>query len=131
MHLKKNGYTWLHYLGRIYVSYLLDTPFGQLDYGFTTECRLVMIFFTWYIVKLDYYVTLCSAFHILILANYIIHLGIKMVSWSWVVGDVPKTPEFSYHIQENCLFLPAKKSCSLKATRSSKSAFLITGGQMY
>ena len=81
-----------------------DIPFERLDDGYTTKCRLCMIFVTWCIVKLYCYVALCSACHILILANYIRHLGIKMISCSWVVDDVTKTPEFSDHIQLNCLF---------------------------
>ena len=101
------------------------TSAEKLDDGYTTECRLGMIFVTWFIVKLDFYVTLCSACHILILANYISHMGIKMISQRWVVDDVTKTPDFSDHIQLNCLFL-TKTYISLKTTRSSKSAFLIT-----
>ena len=126
-----NGDTWLHDIGGGYVSYISYIPFELLDCGYTTENILGMRYVTWCIVKLDCYVTLCSTFCILIVSNDISHKGIKMIYWSWLVGDVTKTPEFSYHIQENCLFLPAKKYCSLKATRSSKSAFLITGDQMY
>ena len=126
-----DGDKWLHDLGGGYVSYISYIPFERLDDGYKTECRLWMRFFTWWIVKLDCYVTLCSACHILIVASDIIHMGIKMISWSWVVGDVTNTPDFSDHIQVNCLFFTREKSCSLKATRSSKSAFLITGDQMY
>ena len=126
-----DGETWLHDLGVIYVSYISNIPFEQLDYGYTTKFILGMRFVTWCIVKLDCYVILCSAFHILIVANDIIHMGIKIISWIWVVGYLTKTPDFSDQIQVNCLFFTREKSCSLKATRSSKSAFLITGDQMY
>ena len=100
-----NGETLLHDLVGIAVSYLSDTSFGLLDNGYTTECRLGMIFFTWCIVKLYFYVTFCSSWRILIVANYISHLGIKMISWSWGVGGVTKTSDFSGHIKVNCLFL--------------------------
>ena len=63
-----------------------------------------MRFVTWCIVKLDCYVNLCSACYILIVSNDIIHMGIKMMSWSWVVGDVTNTPDFYDHIQVNFLF---------------------------
>ena len=69
--------------------------------------------------------------HIIIVANYISHLGIKMISWRWVVGDVTKTPEFSDQIQVNCLFFTREKYVALKTTRSSKSVFLITWYQMH
>ena len=121
----------MHDLGGIYVSYLSYITFKRIDDGYTTECRLGMRFFTWCIFELDCYVTLFSACNILIVANYISHLGIKMISWRWVVGDVTKTPEFSDHIQVNCLFFTREKYFALKTTRSSKSAFLITGEQMY
>ena len=100
-----DGEIWLYDLGGIYVSYISHIPFERLDYGYTTECRLEMRFVTWCIVKLDCYVTLCSACNILIVANDIKHLGIKMISWIWLAGDVTKAPEFSYHIQVNCLYL--------------------------
>ena len=99
----------LHDLGGIYVYYLSYIPFERLDYGYTTECILEMIFVTWCIVKLDCYVTLCSACHILIVANDISHLGIKMISWIWVVGVVTKTHDFYDHIQVNCLFFTGEK----------------------
>ena len=121
----------MHDLGGISVPYLSYTPFERLYYGYTTECRLGMRFVTWCIVKLDCYVTLLSAYHILIVSNYIIHLGIKMISWIWVVGDVTKTPDFSDHIQLYCLLFTRGKYFALKTTRSSKSAFLITGDQMH
>ena len=126
-----DGETWLHDLGVIYVSYLSCIPFERLDDRKTTECRLGVRFVTWCIVKLYCYVILCSACHILIVANYISHLGIKMISWIWLFGDVTNTPEFSYHIQVNCLFFTCEESCSLKTTQSIKNAFLITGDQMY
>ena len=88
----------LNKLGGVYVSYHSDTTFERLDYGYTTECRLGMIFVTWCIVKLYCHVTLCITFHILIVSNYISHLGIKVISWSWLVGDVTKILDFSDHI---------------------------------
>ena len=103
-----DGETWLHDSGEIYVSYLSYIPFEWLDDGYTTECRLGMIFVTWCIVKLDCYVILCSACHILIVANYISHMGIQIISWRRVVGDVINITEFSDHIQVNYLFLPVK-----------------------
>ena len=103
-----DGETWLHDLGGVSVSFISYTPFEKLDDGYTTECRLGMRFVTWCIVKLDCYVTLYIACHIIIVSNDIIHLGIKMISGSWVVGEVTKTPDFSDHIQVNCLFLPVK-----------------------
>ena len=98
--------TWLNDLGGGYVSYLSYTPFERLDDGYTTECRLGMIFFTWCIVKLDYYVTLCSDCHILIVANDSIHMGIKMISWVWVVGYVTKTPDFYDHTSKLLICYP-------------------------
>ena len=50
-----------------------------------------------------------------------------MISWRWVVGDVTKTPEFSDHIQVNCLFFTLENYFALKTTRYSKCAFPITG----
>ena len=126
-----DGETLFHDLGDIYVSYLSYIPFERLDDRYTTECRLGIRIVTWCIVKLDCYVTLFSDFHILIVANDIRYLGIKMISWSWVVGDVTNTPDFSDHIQVNCLFFTREKYCSLKATQSSKFAFLITRDKMY
>ena len=93
-----DGEIWLHDLGEISVSYLSDIPVEQLNDGYTTECRLVMIFVTWCIVKLYCYVTLSIACHILIVANDISHLGIKKSSRSWGVGDVTKTSIFSDNI---------------------------------
>ena len=84
-------------------------PFEQLDDGYKTECRLGMGFVTWCIFKLDFYITLFKACRILIVANYISHLGIKMISWIWVAGDVTKTPDFSDPIQVNCLFFTREK----------------------
>ena len=46
-----NGGTLLHYLWGVGVSYHSDTPFEELDYGYTTECILGMIFFTWCMLK--------------------------------------------------------------------------------
>ena len=93
-----DGETWLHYLEGLSVSYPSDITFGRLYGGLKTECILGMIFVTWCIVKLYCYVTLFSACHILIVANDISHLGIKMISWRWVVGNVTNTSEFSHHI---------------------------------
>ena len=42
-----NGETWFHNLGGLDVSYHSDTPFERIDYGYTTKCRLGMIFITW------------------------------------------------------------------------------------
>ena len=78
-----NGVTFLHNLWGLDVSYLPDIPFELLDNGYTTDCKLGVIFVTWCIVKLDCYVNLFSACNILIVANYISHMGIKMISWSW------------------------------------------------
>ena len=75
-----------------------DTPFERIDDGYITECKLGMIFVTWCIVKLYFYVNLCITCHIIILSNYIIHMGIKVIFWIWVVGDVTKIPDFSDHI---------------------------------
>ena len=119
----------MHNLGGISVSYLSYIPLERIDDVYTTECRLGMRFVTWCIFELDCYVTLFSVCNILNVANYISHMGIKMISWRWVVGDVTNTPEFSDHIQVNCLFFTREKYFALKTTRSSKSAFLITGDQ--
>ena len=126
-----DGDTQLHDLGGIYISYLAYIPFERLDDGYTTECRLGMRFVTWCIVKLYFYVNLCRSCNIIIVANYTIHLGIKIIYCSWVVGDVTKTPNFYEHIQVNYSFFTREKYCSIKATRSSQSAFLITGYKMY
>ena len=77
-----DGDTWLHDLGGIYVAYISYIPFEKIDDGYTNECRLGMRFVNLCIVKLDCYVTLCRACHILVVDKYIIHLGIKMISWS-------------------------------------------------
>ena len=93
-----DGETWFHDLGVLDVSYNSDTPFEQLDDGYTTECRIGIIFVTWCIVKLYCHVTLCITCHILIVSNNIIHLVIKVISWIWVFGDVNKIPDFSDNI---------------------------------
>ena len=93
-----DGETWLHDFGELAVSYHSDTPLEWIDYGYTTECRLGMRFFTCCIVKLYCHVTLCIVCHIIVLSNDISHLGIKVISWSWVVGDVTKIPDFPDHI---------------------------------
>ena len=92
------GETYLNNLGGVSVSYTSYIPIERIAYGYKTECRLWMRFVTWCIVKLDCYVTLCSACNILIVANNISHMGIKIISWIWVVVDVTKIPEFSDHI---------------------------------
>ena len=69
-------------------------PFERLDNGYITECILGMSFVTWCIVELDCYATLCIACHILIVSHDISHLGIKMISWGWLVGDASKASEF-------------------------------------
>ena len=109
-----DGETQLYDLGGISVSYILYIPFERLDCGYKTECRPGMRFVTWCIFKLDCYVNLFSACRILIVANSISHLGIKMISWIWVFGDVTKTLAFYDHIQVNCLFLPVKNIFPLK-----------------
>ena len=74
---------------------IIQTPIDQLDDGYTTKCRLGMIFVTWCIVKLYFHVTLCITCNILIVSNDIRHLGIKVISQRWVVGDVTNIPDFS------------------------------------
>ena len=71
--------TWLHDLGGLDFSYIIDIPFERLDGGYTTECRIGMVFFTWCIIKLDCYVTLCISSHILIVANNISHMEIILI----------------------------------------------------
>ena len=88
----------MHTLGVVDVSYYSYTPFEQLDYGYTTERRLGIRFGTWCIVKLYCHVTVCITCHKLIVYNYISYLGIKVISWIWVVGDVTKIPDFSDNI---------------------------------
>ena len=67
----------------------------KIDDEYTNECRLRIRFVTWFIVKLYCHVTLYITCHILIVSNDIIHMGIKVISWSWLVGDVTKIPDFS------------------------------------
>ena len=83
----------------IFYTYSLKKSSGD-----TTECILGMIFVTWCILKLDFYVTLWSTCLILIVYNYIIHIGRKMISWIWLVGDIAMISDFSDHIQSNCFF---------------------------
>ena len=90
--------TWLHDLGGLAFSYILDIPFERLDGGYTTEFRIGMVFFTWCIIKLDCYVTLCISSHILIVANNISHMGIKMISWILIVGVVTNISDSYDHI---------------------------------
>ena len=71
------GETWLHDFGGIYDSYISDIYFELITAVDTTECRLDMIFGTWCIFSLNYYVAFCSNYIILVVAKYINHLGIK------------------------------------------------------
>ena len=66
--------------GRRGVSYLSYIHSEILASGYTTKCRLGVIFFTWYIVKLGCYVS-----------NYIIHIVSKMISRTWLFCDVTIT----------------------------------------
>ena len=93
-----DGETSLHELEGLDVSYHSYTSFEKLDNEYTTDCRLGIIFVTWCIVKLYCHVTLYITCHILIVSNDIIHMGIKVISWSWLVGDVTKIPDFSDHL---------------------------------
>ena len=93
-----DGDKWLHDLGGLDFTYHSGTPFERLDDANKTECRLGMIFFTCYIVKLYCHVTVCITCHILIVFNDIIYLGTKMISWIWEVGDVTNIPDFSDNI---------------------------------
>ena len=86
------------WFGGIDVSYISGIHVKRISDGDTTECGLGMKFVTWCIVKLYFFVTLCSDCRIFIVANDISHLGIKMTSWIWRVGDVTKTSEFYDHI---------------------------------
>ena len=72
---------------------------------------------------------LYAALVLIIVANDISHLRKNMISMRWGVYDVTKTTDFSDHIQVNYLFFTREKYFSLEETRSSKSAFLITGDQ--
>ena len=47
--------------------------------------------------KSDVIVT-SQTYYILIVANSISRMGIKMIYWSWVIGDVTKIPDLSYYI---------------------------------
>ena len=77
-----DGDTWLNDSGWLAVYYLSDITPERLDDGYTTECRIGMIFVTGCIDKLYYHVTLCISCHILIVSNDISHLGIKVISRS-------------------------------------------------
>ena len=87
---------WLHGLGGLVDSYLSDIIFDQLSAGDTTDCRLGMVYVTCCIVRLYRYVTFCHACIILFIVNYITHMGIKIISWSWGVCDVTMISDFSY-----------------------------------
>ena len=93
-----NGDTCLHDLGGGAINYLSYIPFEQIYCGHTTECIIGMRFFIWCIIKLDFYVTFCGAFHTLTVANNISHLGIKFFSWRWGVSGVTKKLDFYDHI---------------------------------
>ena len=93
-----DGEKLLHDLGGVAVYYISDIHFELLDAGDTTKFIRGMIFFTWCIVKLNCYFTFFGACIILFVVNDIIHMGIKMISWIWVVCDVNTTSEFSDHI---------------------------------
>ena len=88
----------MHGLGELVVSYHSETPFEVLDDRYTTECRLGMMFVTWFIVKLYWHVNLCITCHILIVSYDIHHMGIKVVSWIWVVSYVTNIPDSSDNI---------------------------------
>ena len=75
-----DGETWFRDLGGLDVSYHSETPFGRLDYRYTTECILGMIFVTWCIVNIYCHVTLCYSCHIIIVSNDTSHPGIKTTS---------------------------------------------------
>ena len=84
--------------GGFLFSYYSDTHLLMNLNGYTTECRLGMIFFTWFIVKLYFHVTFFITCHILIVSNDIIYMIIKVIYWSWLVGDVTYIPDFSDYI---------------------------------
>ena len=90
--------TWLNDLGVLADSYLSDIHFERLADGDKTDSRIGMIFVNWCIFKLGCYVNFCHACLILIVANDIIHQGIKVVSWRWRVCDINTTSEFSDHV---------------------------------
>ena len=77
------------------VSYHSDTPFERLDYGYTTECILGMIFVNWCIVKLNCIVDFHIACIILSVVNDTGHMKRKMISCTWGVGYVTMILEFS------------------------------------
>ena len=82
---------WLHDFWGIYVSCISGIHFGQVTAGDTTRCRLGVVFASWCIVKLDFYVVFCSTILVLVVSNYIMNMGIKMISWIWGVCDVNMT----------------------------------------
>ena len=88
----------MHDLGGLNDSYYSDKTFERLDDEYTTEFILGMIFVTWCIVKLYFHVTFCNTCHILIVSNDISYLGIKGISWIWLVGYVTNISDFSDHI---------------------------------
>ena len=69
-----------------------------------------MIFVTWYIVKLELYVTVCSDFLITIVANDVSRLGRKMISWICIVGEVSMTSSFSDHKISKFIILDPRKT---------------------
>ena len=74
----------MHDFGGIAFPYTSDILFERLSDGDTTECRLGMTFVTWFIVKLDCYVTFCIDILIIVVDNDIIHMESKLISWNCV-----------------------------------------------
>ena len=69
-----------------------------------------MIFVTWYIVKLELYVTVCGDFLITIVATDVSCLGRKMISWICIVGEVSMTSSFSDHKISKFIILGPRKT---------------------
>ena len=69
----------MHDLGGLVVSYHYDTPFELLDNGFTTECRLGMIFLLGalltYIVMLRYASIVIYSFYLIMPAIWVSKLS--------------------------------------------------------
>ena len=63
------GKTWLHNFMGISVSCISVIQFERLADVYTTDFILGVTFFTWCVVKLDCYVTFCSACIVLIVDN--------------------------------------------------------------
>ena len=90
--------TRLHGFWGIDVSHISYIYFELLVAEDTTECRLGVIFVTWFIFKLSCYVNFLRYCFVLIVAHDIRHMGRKMISWIWVVCDVTMTSDFYDHI---------------------------------